>query len=547
MGMKRIVSTLICGVLLVAALLGPGAYAAGDTKYTVGELDMSVSIPSDFDVFTRDTDAGNSNLGKYGLTRESLLSMMEERDMYFFGLNKDNNQELYISMHGKSYLNDYHLSSDEELYTIASIRESQYTDDYGATIIKSELYQHSQAKFIKTFFSRPMEGSTNYTVAYDTVYNEKSYSIILHSFSKPILVSDEAMLQGIVDSIAFDGGAPAARFTPTAAFTYCNAQTKTTFTVPANWTEAPRDEAEEVDYTQVFFKSLEERRVHIVYTCIDAWSELPESARRGHSRSDVDNSFYSKDDIAKEYGIPAGKIQIVTYGDNEFFRITDASDNPGTPYTTTEMKCYNNGYLHWFLFMEEGFPDYKYEMDFEALLSSVEFKSEGAKKQGGLAETDTLPFGLRVGSILLGMLIAVALYALPVILYRYAIKRAPAAKKKAKIITVVYAICAIVVVVVAIFVTGGKAIGASAILPWSAVNYFVLVGGKGPKAESEAEGAPLKRADNSPPADAPADSPAETGPSADAPVSGGSAAGTEEAGQGEYGKEQNQINKKMGD
>ena len=527
--MHRMMSSLLCGVLLAAMLSGLSAWAAGEVEYTIDALDMSVSIPSDYTVFTRETDAGDPALREYGLTKDKLLSMMEDYKVYLIGRNAGKNQELHIMMNGETELDDFHLCDRTMLYTFASEIASMYTEDPEASLVKKDFYESSQAKFVRTFYSRQGQDTTNYTIAYDTVYGGKFYTITLISYGEPILVSDEAKIEGIVGSIVFDATSPAVpRFTPTAAYQYTDAETKTTFTVPANWTENQLDGADEPeDYTQVIFKSLEDSGVHIAYTCIDVWRDLPASTRFWHNRSDVDNSFFSKEDIAKEHGITAEKIQSVLYGENEFFRIPVTSGG-SSGYTTTEMRYYNNGYLHSFLFTEERFSDYKYQADFESLLSSTEFQSKGSP-------AGALPLGLSPGGILLGILVALLLYALPVVLYRYAVRKSPVEKKKARKFTIAYAGCAVAVVALLVVITSGKAIGASVVLLWSVVNYFMLVCGKKP--ESRAEEVSLEQAEPALCTGESLDAPAPDEASAAAPIPIGSAESAAEPVPDECGSE----------
>lgn len=76
--------------------------------------------------------------------------------------------------------------------------------------------------------------------------------------------------------------------------------------------------------------------------------------------------------------------------------------------------------------------------------------------------------------ILISFVLTVAFYSLPIIIYRYVIRKAPVENKKAKKITIIYAIAAYVLVLALnIYMGTGEAPG-SAIILWSYINYRML-------------------------------------------------------------------------
>ena len=75
---------------------------------------------------------------------------------------------------------------------------------------------------------------------------------------------------------------------------------------------------------------------------------------------------------------------------------------------------------------------------------------------------------------LLDFAITFLVYSLPIIIYRYAINKAPVAKKLALKITVIYAICAGIVMAVILYNVNGRTTPGAALLLWSIVNYNVL-------------------------------------------------------------------------
>lgn len=76
--------------------------------------------------------------------------------------------------------------------------------------------------------------------------------------------------------------------------------------------------------------------------------------------------------------------------------------------------------------------------------------------------------------VLVSFVLTVAFYSLPIIIYRYLIRKAPVENKKAKKITIIYAIVAYALVLALhIYMDTGEAPG-SAIILWSYLNYRML-------------------------------------------------------------------------
>jgi hypothetical protein len=198
--MKRILTTLLI-FCFVLCLLPVSAFAATGT-YDLDELGMSIELPSDHVVFTRDIKANDPNLSAYGLTKDGLSSLMQERSIYLNAWDEDINYEIIITMMD-SPLADYNLLSDTTLAAVVSSFETEYAGA-GITFIRSDIYQHSQAKFAKIYISQPNNGETAYGLQYNTVYNDKAINITMQSYSGKIDSNKESILKKIVDTVHFD-------------------------------------------------------------------------------------------------------------------------------------------------------------------------------------------------------------------------------------------------------------------------------------------------------------------------------------------------------
>jgi len=197
--MRKFFSAITC--LFLLAYLSTTAYAAETIIYQLYELDMSIAIPSDYVVFTRDIKADDPNLSTYGLTKNYMTNLMETKNIYLNAWDKDLKFEIIVTMIDSS-LGNFAELSESALNTLASSTKTEYANA-GITLITYEIYQHSQTKFIKIYISQPFNGSTVYGLQYYTVYNNKAINITMQSYSGKISSSKETILKSIVDSAHF--------------------------------------------------------------------------------------------------------------------------------------------------------------------------------------------------------------------------------------------------------------------------------------------------------------------------------------------------------
>ena len=378
--MKRIINALLF-VISLSVLLSTTAFAAENNKYHLDELGMSISIPDELAVFTRDTKANDPNLKLFGHTKESMLSIMESGSIYLNALDRNGEYEIVVTM-AQSPFEDFSLLSDTSLTALSSTFANTY-EKAGATFIDSEVYLRNGAKYLKINSSQIKNGSTIYSSHFTTAHMGKLINITVHSNSGEVKHRlNSLMLTGIVDSIVFDiePTKPDAPSFSSPAFTYTDINSGTTFTVPENWTESPMNE--EREYLDAKFTSNLEEGLCIFYTSEDildnnsmAEAGLTSFEKFMISRTAVDNSIFTTADVAAMWGVVEADISMVTYGGNEYYSTeTEAS---GSSYGLAVsvpvvhlLRC-ENGYMYMFQFY--GPRSSAYFKDFEVLVSSVEY------------------------------------------------------------------------------------------------------------------------------------------------------------------------------
>lgn len=467
--MKRLLSFVL--VLLSLLSLSVPGFAAVNTTYDLKELGMSIDIPSDYAVLTRDNLDDYPNLSDYGFDKKTLSEMMESSNTYLHAWDKDISFEIYISM-TDSPIDDLNLMSDTMLNTFASSFKAEYAKS-GATFEKYEIYKHNQTKFVKIYFDQPNGTSKDYALQYYTVYDKKAINITMQSYSGVIDSKKESILESIVNTAHFDKEPLKIASSPeTPAFVYHDKETGIEFTVPANWTQG--ELSKDREYIDVRFNSNKEEGLSIFYGSTDMWSKMSSDERKGISRSDINGSILSLEEIAEAIGIEKSDISNVTYGGKEYYKYINKTSSSiyGANFEvmTTCFARIENGYIYTFQF--NGDNKNEYFKDFEALLDSVKYPTvEDSSSPNRFSEFSFI-------NVILSLLITIAIYSGPIMIYRFGIIKQPVEKARAKKIVIIYGIIAFLVMSVLIAALNGKGAAGGAILLWSWVNYKILMSGK---------------------------------------------------------------------
>ncbi len=264
---------------------------------------------------------------------------------------------------------------------------------------------------------------------------------------------------------------PVAAFANAEAFLYKDRFTGVEFSVPANWTQEAL--SQEREFFDAKFTSDKDAGASILYGSTDIWAQMSSNDRSGFSRSDMNNSIFTLDEIAEAMGVTQSEVSKVTYGGSEYFEYVQetASSFSGIDYKTTitGLIRFENGYAYTFQFSgDKSTIRYK---DFEALLSSVTYPStENSSSYDGFSK-------FSASNVILCLLITITIYSVPIIIYRYGILKHPVERGKAKKIAIIYGVIAFIAMSVLIFAINGSGAADGAILLWSWVNYKVLTSG----------------------------------------------------------------------
>ena len=465
--------------VLMLSVLATGVSAANSTSaYDLPNLKMTVYIPEEYVTFTRDR-MEVSDLNAYGLTKDGFLPLMEERNIYLNAWDTTVTHELVVTMI-ESPLNDFGAFDDSTLEIMASSCAAEY-EKVGVKCVKSEIYQNSQTKYIKIYISQPSGDLTVYGLQYYTVYDGKAINFTLHSYSGQINTSQEKMLKEMVDSTKFyTAPDKPAGSKNTPSFTYHDDESGLEFAVPANWTEAEMTENRET--LDAKFTSNESSAL-ILFASMNAWDSLSSEEKAGMSKADVNNSFFNTDDIAEVFGCNEGAVIRSQYGGKDYYKATWTAANTVAGITlatpVTGLFRAENGYCYMFWFY--GIANGDQFDDFVELVKSATYPVINDTNNDYVVLNE-----YAVLDIIFSLVITAVIYSLPIIIYRYAIRKAAVERKRAKKIAVIYGVCAFVVMSVLLALLNGEASAGISILLWSWINYRVLISGELPSTSGSA-------------------------------------------------------------
>lgn len=201
--MKRTVSVFLA--ICLAFCLLPAAAFAESTSYYLDEVQMSIDLPSELVVFTRDTD--DSVYRQYGVSKEQISTILYDNSAYLLatGYVPEANYELHVFMFKQNVVEDLNRVSPETHSMIMSSIENGFKE-LGASNVRYEDYQGSKANYIKIYFTIPVNGLMCDKLRYVTMKNGKTIAIEIMSASGELTPEHEKLLQEVVESARFDTG-----------------------------------------------------------------------------------------------------------------------------------------------------------------------------------------------------------------------------------------------------------------------------------------------------------------------------------------------------
>ena len=376
--MKKYIITVLTIVLVFSMILPVGAAAA---KYVLPELGLSLAIPSEYDVFTRDMDADDPLFSKYNISRDDLMEHFASGSTYLDAVAPDGSEEIVVVM-TKNSVEEFNSLGDTALMALSSELQKEY-ENYGLSVSSYDLYHHSQLIFIRIYFNTA--DKSTYGLQYYTIYGNKAMNFTLRSYTGPISAAQENTMLSVVDSICMDSySSPNSPAGEAPAFTYTDRETGVIFLVPENWKQ--EEFSKERQYIDAKFVSLKDPGLTMMYGSTDLWAQMSASERAGYTRSDFDHTLITASDIAQMLGTTA-PVKCVTYNGREYYQaeVTTETEAYGASLSVTMTHAIRieNGWIYWFQF--GGTSQSEYFDDFERMISGARYPEIKANSNSQLA------------------------------------------------------------------------------------------------------------------------------------------------------------------
>lgn len=368
--MKRFLMCVLVCVMIISILFSQITVFASTGTYHIDEMEITVTIPSGYSVITRDTPVYDSVFNTLGVSGTELISRFKTNGIYLNAVSNTNNEEIVIT-NMENILSNFALISDTALNTLASALVNEYTNQ-GIKVSKYDIYQHSQAKFVRMYWY----DAANYTygLQYYTIYDNNAMNFTMRSYNGRISAEQERTIKAIVDSVKYDKAPPMVdEGADTEPFIYTDSDSGVKFTVPANWIE--KEFNGEREYLDAKFASTKEEGLIILFSSTDLWTEASPADRVGMSRSDINNSLFSKADISEMVNTTEDNVSMFMYNGVEYYKCETSDDKEvhGLSFdvTMTYLMRVDNGWMYSFQF--GGTSDHELYSDFESLMRSVEY------------------------------------------------------------------------------------------------------------------------------------------------------------------------------
>ena len=183
--------------------------AMANSIFKIDELDINISMPSDYTVLTRDLADSSEAMKVLGIDKKEFEFMMAAKDVYLIAFDSNRTYEVNVAT-DKS--NDKLAKTIQDLNFFENIKIEKKMPELldamrkaGKAPISNYIYTINKAKYIVVDYWRKDEKGTNvYTRNYNTVKNGKMIAISLMRLDGKELTKGNAdSFKSIIDNIVF--------------------------------------------------------------------------------------------------------------------------------------------------------------------------------------------------------------------------------------------------------------------------------------------------------------------------------------------------------
>lgn len=199
MNFRKYISAILI-VLLTIMYCNVGIAAEKWNTYTLDEIGVNISFPSDFDVFTRNMSNNSPALLDYGLTAEEVNEILISGNFFADAYSADGMKEIAVTMIG-STISDFSVWDDNTLNFMASMWVEEFEKN-GTLVDKYDIHHNGPITFVR-LWERATNDPNLYGLQYYTTYNFQAINITMYSYNGAITSADEKLMLEIANSAVF--------------------------------------------------------------------------------------------------------------------------------------------------------------------------------------------------------------------------------------------------------------------------------------------------------------------------------------------------------
>ncbi len=352
--MKKLLFAAV--LLLMICFVGPAGAepAVNCVTYYIPELELSLDIPVSFGCVTRQADETNTLFASKTLDYDTTMQMMNDQEMYLYGIAADFSGDLSIHAENNISLEEYNDMDDETLEELASQME-QGMEAMGMEIVSCGVYKGKKETALRLYTTvKEGEDIELHVLMYNLNHGSRMIILRYSSFFSEVSEETDKMIQDIFDTITW--GKQEIQDPPEKSDngTYTDPETGLSFPVPAGWNKVnfvSAGEGKKIKYR------IGEESVWMLYQGGDMW-EIVNSTygslikKYNLERKDIGNDYFTKELIVDLFGCSEENITMKTMGGQEYFCVNfDNTYNLGSVSMDNQMLvyfCIRESYLYWF-------------------------------------------------------------------------------------------------------------------------------------------------------------------------------------------------------
>jgi hypothetical protein len=176
-----------------------------DKKIELNELYMTIKIPNDWIIFTRNIDDDDENLKLLRIDAQTLKNQYLSKKIFLNAICLNPTNEVVVTMiEGFESIYNFNEFTEKQLENMANDTiNSNETKKAGITYTNYSIYTQKNIKYVVFDLNQQAEGNIVYGKQYYTVHNGQAISITLQSYNGKITDDFALKHRSIVDSINF--------------------------------------------------------------------------------------------------------------------------------------------------------------------------------------------------------------------------------------------------------------------------------------------------------------------------------------------------------